>query len=188
MIRITAHPTDKAILFLRVDYEHNDAIGSFAPAHRQSDLGRDVFLMEADKMDALRSWAKYNAVHLLDETRRTGESTKPLECGNVIATWEAEDGRLIEEQCRAAYTAGRLPKVCGSCGQAANPVIFEESEPIIGVRCEVCSRVNHGGPAYCLECGSPMPSRRLRAPAVKVSGEPAPLGQAIDELAKGWGI
>lgn len=188
MIRITAHPTDPLILFLRVDYEHNDAIGTFAPAHRQSDLGRDVFLMEADKMDALKSWANYNKVHLLDETRRTGESTKPLECGNVIATWEAEDGRIIEDLCHAPYQAARIPKICGACGQAANPIIFEESEPIIGIRCEVCSRVNQGGPAYCLECGSPLPERRLRAPAVKVSGEPAPLSEAITELAKGLGI
>lgn len=175
MIRITAHPADPAFLVLRIDQDHNSAIGSFQPARRQDDMGVGVYVMEADHIQALKNWARYQSIHLLNEARDKAEPTKALECANII-------DEETHEVCCAPYPAGRIPRFCGACGQPANPVHYGDDEPDIGVKCS-CGHVNHGGPAYCVRCGAVLPERHLRVPAIpRVKGEPKPLGEAIAEL------
>jgi hypothetical protein len=177
MIRITAHSSDPAFLVIRVDRDHNRVIGTFEPARRQDDLGIGVYVMEADKLDSLKAWARFQNIHLLNEARDRAEPTRPLECGNII-------DQETREVCCAPYPASRVPKFCGACGQPAKPVVFAAADVGSGVRCPACERVNHGGPAYCLSCASPLPERHLAAPALaRVKGEPRPLGEALHELA-----
>jgi hypothetical protein len=182
MIRITPHPKDRDFLLLKVPQDLNDAIGSFAPAQLAVDLRG--YVMEADKLGSLKNWARFHKIPLLDETKAPGEPTQPVQCGNVIETWTAKDGTEVRETCCAPYQAGNIPTYCGACGQPANPVIFANNGPDVGVKCS-CGHVNHGGPAYCVRCGAVLPERHLSAPAIaRVKGEPRPLGDAIDELRK----
>lgn len=182
MIRISSHANDQGVIILKVDQLHNTVIGSFQPARRQDDMGVGVYVMEIDKLDSLKSWARYQNIHLLDEVRSKAEPTKPLQCGNVLKTWVAE-GREVREYCCAPYHVTSIPKFCGACGQPANPVTYDADGPDIGAKCTACARVNHGGPAYCLGCGTPLPEHHLSAPALaRVKAEPVPLGAAIAEL------
>lgn len=176
MIRLTAHTVDPAFLILRVDRDHNRVIGSFEPARRQDDMGYGIYVMEAGHLDALHAWAKYQNIHVLNEARDKAEPTQPLECGN-----ELDDGTT----CCAPYRAGQIPAFCGACGQPAHPVVFHQGEPLIGVKCPTCERLNHGGPKFCTACGTTLPDHHLRAPAIgRTRGEPVALGDAIAELRK----
>lgn len=184
MIRVTAHPKDPAFLVLKIDQDHNQVVGSFQPAHRQDDMGIGVYVMEAEHLPALKTWARYQSIHLLNEVRGPVEPTKPLQCGNVIGSWAAEDGRTVYELCLAPLQASFIPKVCGTCGQTPSPEVFEESEPAVGTRCPSCDRLSRGGPRFCPGCGGPMPDHRLKSAAVQVPrGGPVTLGQAVGELA-----
>lgn len=181
MIRITRHPRDHAFLLLKVPHDLNAQMGGYGPAQLAPDLGG--YVIAADQLDSLQSWARYQGVRVLNEVRDKAEPTKPLECGNITETWTTNDGREIHEPCCAPYPLGRIPKFCGACGQPANPVTYDASEPSIGVRCAACGRVNQGGPRFCVSCGERLPDRHLSVPAVpRAKSEPKPLGEVIGEL------
>lgn len=174
MIRITQHPKDKSFLLLKVPQDLNAKMGSFGPAQLARDLGG--YVMAADTLGAFVSWAKFHDVQVLNEVRAVGEPTRPLECGNIAA-----DGG----KCCAPHPASRIPQFCGACGQPANPVTFDDGEPMIGVRCGPCGRVNHGGPAYCIGCGTALPEHHLAVSALpRVKAESRALGEVIGEMAE----
>lgn len=179
MIRISSHASDQAVLILRIDQLHNTVIGSFQPARRQDDMGVGVYVMEASSLDSLKAWARYQNIHLLNESRDLAEPTTPLQCGNVTDT---HDG-AFDEICCAPYPSGRIPRYCGACGQTAKPVTFGDDEPTIGVKCPACARVNHGGARFCLACAGRLPDRHLSVSAIpRTKGEPRPLAETIAEL------
>lgn len=180
MIRITAHPKDRAFLLLKVPQDLNSAIGHFGPAQLAVDLRG--YVMEADKLGSLRNWAKFHDIPLLDETRVPGEPTRPLECANII---DAETG----EKCCAPHRASHILKFCGACGQPANPIHYGEDAPDVGAKCGGCGRVNQGGGRYCVACGAGLPEHHLRAPKIpRTKGEPVSLGAAVAELGLGHPI
>ncbi len=182
MIRITAHANDPAFLVLRIDQAHNRVVGSFEPARRQDDMGVGIYVMEADKLPSLKNWARFQDIHILNEVRDKAEPTRALECANVVNTWVVA-GKEVRDYCAAPYPAGRIPKFCGACGQAANPVIHGEASPDIGAKCSACGHAAHGGPKFCPACGAAMPERHLSAPAIRrTKGEPQPLGEVIADV------
>lgn len=183
MIRISHHPADQAFLLLRIDQLHNSVIGTFQPARRQDDLGVGIYIMETTNLDALKAWARYQDIHLLNEARTPGEPTRPVQCGNTTNTWTGTDGREYHDTCAAPHPAGKIPRYCGACGQPANPVIVAHTEPDTGTRCRDCGHLNHGGPAYCVSCANPLPERHLTAPALpRTHSQPRPLADTINEL------
>jgi hypothetical protein len=181
IMRVTNHPRKDQWLILKFPPQINPLIGSFGPAQQALDLGG--YVMHHDQLDALTNWARYNAVQLLVEIRATGEPTRPVQCGNTTDTWTGTDGREYHDTCAAPYPAGKIPRYCGACGQAANPIIVAHTEPDTGTRCRDCGHLNHGGPAYCVSCANPLPERHLTAPALpRTHGQPRPLADTINEL------
>jgi hypothetical protein len=181
LMRVTNHPRNDEWLLLKFGPDLNGIIGTFGPAQQALDLGG--YVMHRDQLDALRQWSKYQSVTLFVEARSGAEPTKPVQCGNVVKTW-VSNGKEVRDYCCAPFQAGKIPKFCGACGQAANPVIYGETEPDIGSKCAACARINHGGAAYCLGCGEPLPEHHLSVPAIaRVKAEPVALGDAIAELA-----
>jgi hypothetical protein len=181
LMRVTNHPRNDEWLLLKFGPELNNLIGTFGPAQQALDLGG--YVMHRDQLDALRNWCRYQAVTLFLEARSGLEPTQPVECGNTI-TVIAKSGATFEETCCAPYPTGRIPKFCGACGQPANPVTFQGGEPLVGVKCPSCERVNHGGPAYCVACGVALPEHHLHAsPLRKHLSDPVPVGEVIATLA-----
>lgn len=174
MIRITQHPKNPDFLLLKVPHDLNSRMGSYGPAQLAPDLGG--YVMAAADIDSFASWARYQNIQVLNEVRSQGERTQPVECGNTV-----DDGTT----CCAPYRASQIPEFCGACGQPAKPVVFHQGEPLIGVKCPTCERLNHGGPRFCTACGTTLPDHHLRAPAIgRTRGEPVALGDAIAELRK----
>lgn len=182
LMRVTNHPRKDEWLVLKFGPDLNTVIHTFGPAQQALDLGG--YVMHHDQLEALGNWCRYQNVTLFDESRSRGEPTQAVECGNVTATHPAKDGSGDwDDICCAPYPTGRIPKFCGACGQTAKPVTFQGGEPLVGVTCPGCGRVNHGGPAYCIGCATPLPEHHLSAPAIaRVKREPVPLGTAIAEL------
>jgi hypothetical protein len=180
IVRVTNHPRNDEWLLLKFGPDLNRMIGSFGPAQQALDLGG--YVMHRDQLDALKNWCRYQSVTLLNESRSASEPTQALECANQI-TVTSKHTETHTETCCAPYPTGHIPKFCGACGQPANPVTFQGGEPLVGVKCPSCERINHGGPAYCIACGVPLPEHHLHASALpRVKREPAPIGEVIAEL------
>jgi hypothetical protein len=188
MVRVTRHPKDPAWLLLKTRPEMASMMGTLGPATYANDL--HAYVMHADQMDTLRSWARFNGVPILNEVRDPKDPLQPLECGNVVE-WITKDGHdtteddpnAVEVRCCAPYRHDNIPRICGACGQPANPIVFEDAEPPIGTRCPDCAKIVRGGAKWCIHCGAKMPHRHLRPPAIvadRVKGEPRPI--TVDDM------
>lgn len=191
MVRVIAHPNDADWLLLKARGDDiHTAFGSFGPAQRTD----DGYVLHRDNMPALKTWARFHDVLVLNEVREQGERTRPVECGNVVAWLTPTGGDATEHDpsavpviCRAPYPFGNLPRFCGACGQPASPVIFEDVEPVTGVRCDGCDRVVRGGAKFCPRCGAVLPAwnGERRQPVIPDAPrerleDPVPIGAMVD--------
>lgn len=192
LARIMRHPSDYSLVVIQIPATENHHMAGRTVLDRQ--LGG--WIMHRDQTRSFKTyWKGVVGGHVLDETEvRDSRRMHPVECGNIVERWEANDGTKVEERCAAPYPATRLPRYCGACGMPANPVHHIESEPAVGSRCPGCKATNRGGARYCVRCGTeldvdtrdPEKARQLVAllrEETRRKGEPVSLGEAMTELA-----
>lgn len=152
---MTAHPKDRDFLLLRTPPDVSELIRrTFSPAQKTDVVGE--FVLPADKLGALQTWARFNGVRLLNEITQTGEARPAVQCDNVIEHFY-EGGKRIEVKCATPYRASRIPRFCSVCGQPTRPVAFRETAPIITTtKCEACGHSQSGRDKYCAGCGAVM--------------------------------
>lgn len=67
LIRITAHPSDPAILLLHVPHQANAHMGRFEPAQLDTQLGG--YLIHADMLESFERFAAFTGWYTVDERR-----------------------------------------------------------------------------------------------------------------------
>lgn len=203
-IVLTDHPEQRELLQASIPATLNDVLGQVA-SYVHGDWNTRRFTLLRSARPGFLAWAKRHHAFVedrsapdrpRDDADRPRPRPKPVQCGNVVGwvdgaghdTTPDADG-AIPLTCDAPYPASRVPDYCGACGQPARPVVFEDVEPITGVRCESCSRVVQGGAKFCPRCGAVMPPLHHGArPVVRDQArleDPMPLGDVMAEWAQG---
>lgn len=179
ILRIENHPTDGEYLVLHTPPEFAHAMGRFAAARRSRKL--NAYVIRADLLDQLRTFARHENASILDERDR-GE--------------EAFSGPLPE--CRscgmpARRKASQMLNRCVWCGDAWHPVIVETPgfTTVLRHQCEACGHRQGVAGRFCGDCGAQMPlwpppdlaqrhaAEHAKAAAARARQDPLPIGNLL---------
>jgi predicted RNA-binding Zn-ribbon protein involved in translation (DUF1610 family) len=176
VIRYRPHPDNTDVLVLDVDNDHWRDLGRFTPARREDTLGRNAYLLDANKLDSLQIWCASNDIPLLNATTTDpGEKRLPLEC--------AACGQPVRNR-----RGDTPPKYCPACGDAfvgAHPPAHTTAS-ITRYPCLSCGHTQTSRLPICTQCGGIMniPNRNPHPnPATRPHlDNPMSLADTITEL------
>jgi hypothetical protein len=178
LIRLTAHPTDPAVLLLHTPPAIRDRLGRFAPARWSPAF--TAYLVPAGMQPQLVTWAKHERVHLVDE--RLADDAPPPAAPRVTRNYAAGPECGF---CGQPGSSTYPPKRCPGCGELWRPIVYTDVVDAESLTtCRSCEAKVPGRFPYCSHCGELMSYDQDAAPVAPagLADTPATLGDVMREM------